>query len=378
MNASENSPTAKASPPADLAEYGRAYLRSYVVAVESESPEHVPSFYRNRPYSIEICRMPNTCFCMLFEKSDRPSISVSNNDWGYVMARLMSGVSYVATVYSHEGMSIDDASARGRRDAIRDICALEASGVVDSARELDKLVTELKDTTKWSKNPAKTAEYVVSRLEQIRQSVLRAAPSVDTMAMVESVKRYPPAPVQIMLDQEGLNTINEVANRLQSLEQTVELAKAQEARIEEIERELRGEIRSFKSELDKKMAKGLGVILTTTDRKVDKAVESCGTQEAEIQKLKEALAEVPSASSDEVAVDPRTDDILDEIEVLKSAIEDLKASIAEVAVRPVEAAPQVQVVGDVAGLEASLKNVSGRVKRIEDYLISVSKARRAR
>ncbi len=378
MNASENSPTAKASPPADLAEYGRAYLRSYVVAVESESPEHVPSFYRNRPYSIEICRMPNTCFCMLFEKSDRPSISVSNNDWGYVMARLMSGVSYVATVYSHEGMSIDDASARGRRDAIRDICALETSGVVDSARELDKLVTELKDTTKWSKNPAKTAEYVVSRLEQIRQSVLRTAPSVDTMAMVESVKRYPPAPVQIMLDQEGLNTINEVANRLQSLEQTVELAKAQEARIEEIERELRGEIRSFKSELDKKMAKGLGVILTTTDRKVDKAVESCGTQEAEIQKLKEALAEVPSASSDEVAVDPRTDDILDEIEVLKSAIEDLKASIAEVAVRPVEAAPQVQVVGDVAGLEASLKNVSGRVKRIEDYLISVSKARRAR
>ncbi len=378
MNASENSPTAKASPPADLAEYGRAYLRSYVVAVESESPEHVPSFYRNRPYSIEICRMPNTCFCMLFEKSDRPSISVSNNDWGYVMARLMSGVSYVATVYSHEGMSIDDASARGRRDAIRDICALEASGVVDSARELDKLVTELKDTTKWSKNPAKTAEYIVSRLEQIRQSVLRTAPSVDTMAMVESVKRYPPAPVQIMLDQEGLNTINEVANKLQGLEQTVELAKAQEARIEEIERELRGEIRSFKSELDKKMAKGLGVILTTTDRKVDKAVESCGTQEAEIQKLKEALAEVPSPSSDEAAVDPRTDDILDEIEVLKSAIEDLKVSIAEVAVRPVEAPPQVQVVGDVAGLEASLKNVSGRVKRIEDYLISVSKARRAR
>jgi len=376
MNAPENSPTGIASPPADLAEYGRAYLRSYVVAVESESPEHVPSFYRNRPYSIEICRMPNSCFCMLFEKSDRPSIAVSNNDWGYVMARLMSGVSYVATVYAHEGMAIDDATARGRRDAIRDICALEASGVVDSARELEKLVVELKDTAKLSKNPAKTAEYVVSRLEQIRQAVLRAGPSVDTMAMVESVKRYPPAPVQIILDQDGLGTINEVAKRLESLEQTVELAKAQEARIEEIERELRGEIRSFKSELDKKMAKGLGVILTTTDRKVDKAVESCGTQEAEIRKMKEALSELP-VEAEEGAVDPRTDDILDEIELLKSTIEDLKVSVSEAA-RPEEAVPQVQVVGDVAGLEQSLKSVSVRVKRIEDYLVSVSKARRAR
>jgi hypothetical protein len=377
MNAPENSPTGKTSPPADLAEYGRAYLRSYVVAVESESPEHVPSFYRNRPYSIEICRMPNTCFCMLFEKSDRPSISVSNNDWGYVMARLMSGVSYVATVYSHEGMSIEDASARGRRDAIRDICALEASGVVDSARELEKLVAELKDTTKWSKNPSKIAEYVVSRLEQIRQAVLRAGPSIDTMAMVESVKRYPPAPIQIILDQEGLKTITEVAEKLQTLEETVKLASAHETRVEEIERDLRGEIRSFKSELDKKMAKGLGVILTTTDRKVDKAVESCGTQEAEIQKLKEALSQAPSVP-DEIQVDPRTDDILDEIEALKSTIDDLKVSIDEAAARPVEAAPQVQVVGDVAGLEESLRNVSGRVKRIEDYLISVSKARRAR
>lgn len=382
MNASEKNPPGKASPPIDLAEYGRAYLRSYVVAVESESPEHVPSFYRNRPYSIEICRMPNSCFCMLFERSDRPSIAVSNNDWGYVMARLMSGVSYVATVYSHEGMTVEDAAARGRRDAIRDICALEASGVVDSAKELEKLIAELKDTTKWSKDPVKTAEYAASRLEAVRQTVLRSGPSIDTMAMIESVKRYPPAAIQITLDQDGMQSLMEVAEGLEGLEEAVQLAKTQESQVEAIEGELRHEIRSFKSELDKKMAKGLGVILTTTDRKVDKAIESCSRQETEIKKLREALSTLPSAVMPEAESDSRVDDLVDEIEILKDALENLKISIEEVANRPVpepvESAPQVQVVGDVAGLEDRLKNISGRVKRIEDYLISISKARRAR
>lgn len=376
MNASEKNQPGTASPPIDLAEYGRAYLRSYVVAVESESPEHVPSFYRNRPYSIEICRMPNSCFCMLFERSDRPSIAVSNNDWGYVMARLMSGVSYVATVYSHEGVTVDDAAARGRRDAIRDICALEASGVVDSAKELEKLIAELKNTAKWSKNPAKTAEYAVSRLETIRQTVLRTGPSVDTMAMIESVKRYPPAPVQITLDSEGMKTLTEVAEGLEGLDEAVQLAKTQESQVEAIEGELRREIRSFKSELDKKMAKGLGVILTTTDRKVDKAVENCASQEAEIRKLKEAISGLPSEVQ-AAPVDPRIDDLIDEIEILKSALDEVRTSVAESA-HPVEPAPQVQVVGDVAGLEQSLKKVSGRVKRIEDYLVAVSSAKRAR
>ena len=382
MNASEKNQPGKASPPIDLAEYGRAYLRSYVVAVESESPEHVPSFYRNRPYSIEICRMPNSCFCMLFERSDRPSIAVSNNDWGYVMARLMSGVSYVATVYSHEGMTVEDAAARGRRDAIRDICALEASGVVDSAKELEKLIAELKDTTKWSKDPIKTAEYAASRLEAVRQTVLRSGPSIDTMAMIESVKRYPPAAIQITLDQDGMQSLMEVAEGLEGLEEAVQLAKTQESQVEAIEGELRHEIRSFKSELDKKMAKGLGVILTTTDRKVDKAIESCSRQETEIKKLREALSTLPSAVMPEAESDSRVDDLVDEIEILKDALENLKISIEEVANRPVpepvESAPQVQVVGDVAGLEDRLKNISGRVKRIEDYLISISKARRAR
>ena len=376
MTASEKSKPGTTSPPIDLAEYGRAYLRSYVVAVESESPEHVPSFYRNRPYSIEICRMPNNCFCMLFERSDRPSIAVSNNAWGYVMARLMSGVSYVATVYSHEGMTVDDAAARGRRDAIRDICALEASGVVDSAKELEELIAELKDTSKWSKNPLKTAEYVISRLDSVRQTVLRSGPSMDTMAMIEAVKRYPPAPVQMTLDAEGMRSLTEVAERLEDLSEAVQLAKTQESQVEAIEGEIRREIRSFKSELDKKMAKGLGVILTTTDRKVDKAIESCASQEAEIKKLRQSMSELPTAT-EEPAEDTRVDDLADEIEILKDALEEAKATIATSA-RTIESVPQVQVVGDVSGLEEGLKNLSGRVKRIEDYLVSISKARRPR
>ena len=182
--------------------------------------------------------------------------------------------------------------------------------------------------------------------------------------------------MQVTLDAEGMKSLTEVAERLQDLNEAVQIAKTQESQVEAIEGEIRREIRSFKSELDKKMAKGLGVILTTTDRKVDKAIESCASQEAEIRKLRQSMSELPT-SAEEPVEDTRIDDLIDEVEILKDALEEAKAAIATPA-EPIAPVPQVQVVGDVAGLEESLKNLSGRVKRIEDYLVSVSKARRPR
>ncbi|MDQ1371229.1 MAG: hypothetical protein QG582_143, partial [Candidatus Thermoplasmatota archaeon] len=174
----------------DLANYARAYVNAYMGAVQSESPEHPPVFFRNHPYSIEACFMPNESFCLLFEKSDKPTISVTSQDWDHVMGRVMSGVSYLATVYPHEGYSVDDAVSKGRRDAIRDIRAMESSDMAEAARQLEKVIAELGNMGDWMKNPVKMAETVMSRLEPVRHAIQRSGPTQDMLAMVDGMRRY--------------------------------------------------------------------------------------------------------------------------------------------------------------------------------------------
>ena len=378
MNSQESDEIGTSPTEVDLAEYARAYVRSYLLAVETESPEHVPSFFRNHPYSIEICIMPNSSFCMLFERSETAAITVSNKDWGYVMGRVMSGVSYIATVYSHEGMTPDDAAIKGRRDAIRDIRALESSDIADSAKQLEKLISELRDTAQWSKNPVKMAEYAISRLEPIRQAVLRSGPTMDMMATVDAVRRYPPAPVRITLDGDGLNLMNEVVTKLGDLEKTIKVAEGHSARVLEVESELKAEVKSFKSELDRKMAKGLGVILTTTDRKIDKTVGAFTGLEEEIESLKESIADLEEGGTGEYEADPRIDEYAEKIEGLKIALESLRETVAEAPSGSTESSVPPHLAEELADLAKGIQSLSSRVKRIEDYLVSLSRARRAK
>ena len=379
MNQTEDDQNRTLGQDVDLADYARTYTASYLAAVEDESPDHVPLFYRNHPFSIEVCCMPNSSFCMLFEKSGKPALSVTNQDWGYVMGRVMSGVTYIATVYSHEGLTHDDAVARGKRDAIRDIRALESSTVTDTAKQLEKLITELNDVNKWSKNPVKMAEHVVSRLKPIKQAVLGAGPSVDMMAMIDTVKRYPPAPVQVTLDSNEMQLLAEVADKLESLGEIVKSIDMQGSKIEGIEKSLRRELDGFKAELDKKVAKGLGMILTSSDRKIDKAVGALSGQEAEIATLKEAVAYLQKVSeeADVQAKDPRVDDLIGEVEGLRTAVELMGNTVTEKlsSQPPSDSAVSTE---ELSRISEDVTGLSMRIKRIEDYLVSLSRARRVR
>lgn len=379
MNRTEDDQGESVDQDVDLADYARTYTGAYLAAVEEESPDHVPLFYRNHPFNVEVCCMPNSSFCMLFEKSGKPSISVTNQDWGYVMGRVMSGVTYIATVYSHEGLTHDDAAARGRRDAIRDIRALESSTVTDTAKQLEKLISELNDVNKWSKNPVKMAEHIVSRLKPIKQAVLGAGPSVDMMAMIDTVKRYPPAPVQVTMGSDEMKLLAEVADKLESLDETVKSVDMHGSKIEGIEKNLRRELDGFKAELDKKVAKGLGMILTSSDRKIDKAVGALSGQEADIATLKEAVAYLQKVSeeADVQAKDPRVDDLMEELEGLKTAVELMGNSVSEkLSSLPT---PDLGVgAGELARMSEDVSGLSMRIKRIEDYLVSLSRASRAR
>lgn len=302
----------------DLANYARAYIGAYLSAVRQENPEHVPKFAQEHPYSVEVSLMPNGCFVMLFEKAETSSIAVSQQNWEYVNSKVMSGISYLVTVYPHEGFHLKDASYRGKRDALRDIRVFENSDLVDATKQLERLLTELSDVSKWNKNPLNMAEMAMTKLGAIKQEVQRAGPSMDFMSMVEGMKNFKSGVDVAQIDPKVLELLSTVQQDFQDLAQVVANAKNQDARIEEIEKSLKSELEDFKVTLDKKMAKGLAVVLTTADRKIDKAIGS----------LTEELSNVKLPSGQPLVAQPEEIEI--DLSPIESRIDELAASIETV------------------------------------------------
>lgn len=373
----------------DLANYARTYIGAYMDAVKGEGPEHPPSFFKNQPYAIEVCYMPNESFCLLFEKSDRSTIAVTSQDWDHVMSKVMSGVSYLATVYPHEGFTVDDAASKGKRDAIRDIRAIESSEMVDATRQLEKVIGELSDIGEWMKNPVRMAETALAKLEPIKQAVLKGGPTVDMLAAVDGLRRYKPGPANIVMDPEDLESLSEVASQVTELTTMLRDVKLQGEKLEDVEEHLRGELHDFKIELDKKVAKGLGVILATTDRKIDKALASspkhtsdAGLQEVveslsqEVGELKESMEQLqaaePETEEDDMA--SRFAELVEEVATVRSMVENIR--MPELPVMPEPRIPD-KMLAEMEALRGDVSRFSLRVKRIEDYLTAVSASRRA-
>ncbi|OGS43334.1 MAG: hypothetical protein A3K76_02675 [Euryarchaeota archaeon RBG_13_57_23] len=340
--------TSKSPTDNDLANYARAYIGAYLSAVRQENPDHIPKFAQEHPYAVEVCLMPNQCFVMLFEKSENSSISVTKQDWEYVNGRVMSGLSYLVTVYPHEGFHLKDASYRGKRDAVRDIRVFENSDLVDATRQLERLLTELADVSKWNKNPINMAELAMTKLGAIKHEVMRAGPSVDFMSMVEGLKNYKSAPDAPPFDPTVVEMIATVEKDFKDLGDVVEKSKTQDARIEELQMSLKSELEDFKAAVDKKMAKGLAVVLTTADRKIDKAV---GTLAQDLnQKSSEISAFIAQKQQEpEVEVD---------LEPLESKISTLSEEIVELK-RESESWDKRQI--DLTPLESKIDGLSKEI-----------------
>jgi hypothetical protein len=381
----------------DLASYARAYIGAYLSAVESEGPEHLPMFARNTPYAIEVCFMQNGCFCMLFEKAERSTISVSSQDWQYVMGKVMSGISYLVTVYPHEGIAIEDAVSRGKRDAIRDIRTLESSELVDSIRNLERLIEEMAAAAKAGRSSVKVAESVVAKLEPIRQSVVRSGPSVDMLSMIDVAKNYPPNPQQFVLDADGMKLLTTVVKELGSLGSMVKSSQELDAKVEETEEKLRKELEDFKTAVDKKMAKGLGVILSNTDRKIDKAIGALtpaveqddeGLEEPEPEAEEEEAEPVDLVEEEDEEEDEPLDESIEEIEARIEGLADeiiaLRDLVARIEMPDLEqlrsiqpdAASREEVDSAIETVHEDFDRLAKRVKRIEDYLTALSARRR--
>ncbi len=328
-----------------LENYASAYMGAYMNAVEREKPEHVPSLARNAPYAVEVCLMPNHSFVMLFERGDKQTISVHERDWNHVESAVMSGVSHLVTVYAHEGPTVADAIAKGKKDAVRDIRSLEDSSLAKAVVQIEKILEELTGMEKGNKSILKIAEMQLQKLQPIKEVVRNAGPEVDMLGMVDALRNYPTVPVEVNIDLKEKELLEDMCHELGDLADVIRRIESQDQRLESLEQAISKGLTEFGKSLDDKVGKGLAVVLSSSDRKIDKGLTE---MQGQISKLQQGGA---------------PQDLDARLRGIEDALTDMKD-------RPDVAK---EVVMAVADMRDNMGRLAMRVTRIEQYLVELSK-----
>jgi hypothetical protein len=332
-----------------LENYASAYMGAYLNAVEKERPEHAPPLARNAPYEIEVCLMPNACFVMLFDRAEKQNITVAERDWHYVESKVMSGVAHMVTVYAHETPTVADAIARGKKDAVRDIRSLEDSSLSKAVAQLEKVLGDLTSVEKGNKSLLKIAEMELSKLQPIKDAIKNAGPEVDMLGMVDALRNYPTAPVEVSVDIKERQLLESITKELGDLSDVIRRVESQDQKLEEIEQSMTKSLSEFHRSVDEKIGKGLAVVLSSSDRKIDKGLAA----------IQEAAGQAVKSQQD------------------NGSVKDLERRMAalEQALNAVQERPDVskEVLNAVVDLRGTVDRLSARTTRIEQYLMQLSK-----
>jgi hypothetical protein len=328
-----------------LENYAGAYMGAYSNAVEREKPEHMPPLARNAPYNIQVCLMPNQSFVMLFERADRQTITVQEKDWSFVEGAVMSGISHMVTVYAHEGPTVADAIAKGKKDAVRDIRSLEDSSVAKAVVQLEKVIDEIAGMAKGNKSVMKMAELQMEKLRPIRAAVANSGPEIDMLGMIDALRNYPTAPVEVNIEQKEKELLEKMCLELGDLSDVIRRMESQDQRLESLEQSIAKALAEFGKSLDDKVGKGLAVVLSSSDRKIDKS-------------FSELQGRLEKVRSGEVPMD------------LEARLKGIEESLASLRDRPDVSKEVVLAVADV---RENMGRLGQRVTRIEQYLTDLSK-----
>jgi hypothetical protein len=253
-----------------LENYATAYVGAFLNTVEKEKPEHVPPLARNSPYEIEVCLLPNKCFVMLFERADGQKVTVREADWSYVEKRIMSDVDHMVTVYAHESPTVADAISRGKKDAVRTIRSLEDSNLAKAVSELENILGELTSIEKGNKSLLKLAELEMSRLQPIKDVIMDSGPEIDMLAMVDSLRNYPTEPVEVSIDLKERELLEGICRDMGSLSDIIRRVEAQDSALERLEKAMNKSLSEFQRMIDERMDQGLAVLLSSSDKKMEK------------------------------------------------------------------------------------------------------------
>lgn len=269
----ENAPPAVAILPTKktLENYAISYMGAYLNTVKLERPERLPALARNQFHEIDVCLMPNGCFAMLFEKAEKMDVIVNERDWDYVEGKIMSGLTHLVAVYAHEGITVADAIARGKKDAIRDIRSAEDSSIAKAVTQLEKIVDGLNQIEKDNKGVLGLGEQELEKLGPIRDAIVSAGPEVDMLAIIDALKNYQSVPT-FSVDSKERTMFEKMAQDLGDLSDVIRRVEVQDKKLEEIERSLRKVMSEYNRTIDERISKGLAVVLQASDKKIDKGL----------------------------------------------------------------------------------------------------------
>jgi len=332
----------------NLENYARAYIGGYLNAVEKERPDHLPLLARSAPHRIDVCVMPNRCLCMLFERSEKEVVVAEDRHWAYVEEKVKSGLAHLVAVYPHEGVTVADAIARGKRDAIRDVKALEDSHITRAVSQLEKTLSELSTMDKDNQGIRKLAEKELVKLQPVRDAMLNAGPEVDMLALLDALKNYPVAPVEIGVDFKEKRLLEDITKDIGDLTDLIARTEAQDRRIADLEESLRKVLVEFNQSVEERISKGLAIILSSSDRKIDKGL---------------AALESPDKK------DQRSNAIVD----LQARIEKLEEGAKAPAENPEGVSEELVLA--IADVRENIRRLSTRITKVEQYLSTTARTR---
>ncbi len=251
----------------DLENYALSYLGSYMNAVKNERPEHLPPLARNGPYAIEVCVLPNGCFALIFAKAEKDRVEVFERGWEYVESKVSTNPAHLVTVYPHEKSTVADAIARGKKDAARDIRAVEDSDIARAVVQLEKIMDTLKGLEQGNKTTLKAARAELAKMKPIWDAVKNTGPEVDMLALVDAMKNYPPAPITITVDVKDKELLEKTAAGLGDMSDLLRRLETQDRKLEELEQSMRKVFAEYSRSIDERISKGLEVVLESETKK---------------------------------------------------------------------------------------------------------------
>ncbi len=375
-----------------LENYVISYLGAYQNTIQTEKPDHLPALARNQFYDIDVCIMPNNCLAILFEKSDKQNIAIGLRPWNYVETKVLSGVTTMIAIYSHEGLTVADAIARGKRDAIRDIKSIEDSSITKAASDLQKIVDDIGEIEKANKGAVALGEEELAKLKPIREAIFTAGPEVDMLAILDALKNTPTTPTPLSTSTKDKQMLQKMAQDVGDLSDVIGRVEDQDKKLEEIEKSLKKLLSEYNRTIDERISKGLAVILQASDKKIDKGlavVKNSGGTSASLPKDLEGrldrfdkaigamhleLQDVASKRPSSLQLPPDLELRLDGLEKTAKAVD---LMVKELFNRPDPSAKDDKggIVDELVSMTEELKDnvarLNARTMKIEEFLLQL-------
>jgi hypothetical protein len=314
---------------------------------------------------------------------------VTDRDWHYVEGKVVSGIDHLITVYAHEGSASEDASAKGKKDAMNDIRAMESNEIGQASLHLEKIVDELTNVAMSNRASLKSIATQISKLSPIKDAAKKGFPQSDMLRMIQGLKDYPAAPVEITLDIPDRGLLEKLSKQLTESSKLIDRVSEQENIIEEIEDRITVAYDELEKKINEKIDKSIAVVLTSTDRKIDKglaAIQEAATIKSgagvpmeefkeltsQIDELRMAVAQASMKTSAPPGLNEKLKDMSGQIDELRSAVAKAAAKSGGPPSFMTEKL-QEALSADLQELKEKMGQMTMRIEVIEDYLMKISR-----